>query len=66
MKKFYYFMIVVNPRNHWTKSGHFWDAVWDFHNFALCNFFPVLFSGELTVESERSPKVILHEVTLVF
>ena len=47
-------MIVVNPRNHQVKSAIFRDAVWDLHKFDLCNFFLVLFSGDSTVESERS------------
>ena len=72
-------MIVVNPRNHLytyneifllcLKSGekcHFQGAVWDFHNFGLCNFFLALFSGDPTVESERSRKVGLYKVPLVF
>ena len=54
-------MIVVNPRNHWVKS-----AVWDFFNFGLCNFFLALFSGDHTVESERSREVGLHKVDLDF
>ena len=54
-------MIVVNPRNHGVKS-----AIWDFFNFGLCNFFLVLFSGDPTVESERSREVGLHKVPLIF
>ena len=40
-------MIVVNTRNHWVKSAVFKDAVWDFHNFGLCNFFLVMFIVEI-------------------
>ena len=59
-------MIVVNPRNHGVKSAIFRNAVWDFFNFGLCNFFLVLFSGDPVVESERAREVGLHKVPLVF
>ena len=59
-------MIVVNPRNRWVKSAIFKDAIWDFFNFGLYNFFLVLFSGDPTVESERSREVGLHKVPLDF
>ena len=37
-----------------------------FFNFGLCNFFLVLFSGDPTVESERSREFGLYKVPLDF
>ena len=54
------------PKKSWGETCHFKDAVWDFFNFGLCNFFLVLFSGDPVVEYERSREVGLHKVPLVF
>ena len=60
-------MIVVNPRNHWVKSAIFQDAVLGFSQLLVSvTFFLVLFSGDSTVESERSREVGLHKESLVF
>ena len=66
MKMYYYIMIVVNLRNHRVKSSFFSLPFHDFQNFGLCNFFLVLFSGDPTVESERSREVGLHKVPIFF
>ena len=54
------------PKKSSGQKGHFQGTVWDFHDFGLCNFFLVLFSGDPTVESERSREVGLHKVPLIF
>ena len=54
------------PKKSRGEKCHIQAAVWNFFNFGLCNFFLVLFSGDPTVESERSREVGLHKVPLVF
>ena len=62
----YYTMIVVNPRNQGVKSAIFRMRFGIFSTLGLCNFFLVLFSGDPTVESERSREVGLHKVPFFF
>ena len=59
-------MIVVNPRNHGVKSAIFRVPFGIFSTLVYVTFFLVLFSGDPTVESERSREVGLHKVALDF
>ena len=59
-------MIVVNPRNRWVKNAIFRVPFGIFSTLVSVTFFLVMFSGDPTVESERSREVGLHKVPLVF
>ena len=59
-------MIAVNPRNHRAKAAIFRMPFVIFTTFVSINIFLVLFSGDLTVESETSREVGLDKVPLAF